>query len=84
MFHKSTHVEHWNGESEFNNSEQFWYILSKPMRVCPEEMVELRGLVELPVVEVTGAYCSVVDGGWKGLWSRCHQKQLMSKIIPAV
>ena len=25
---------------------------------CPEEMVELSGLAELPVVELTGANCS--------------------------
>ena len=26
--------------------------------VCPEEMVELSGLVELPVVKLNGADCS--------------------------
>ena len=29
------------------------------MEWCPGEMVELKGLVELPVVELTGANCNI-------------------------
>ena len=29
--------------------------------VSPEEMIELRGLVELPVVDVTGTDCTVLE-----------------------
>ena len=40
--------------------------------MCPEEIVELSGLVELPVVELTGADCinmGGVNGGCPPEWS---------------
>ena len=48
----------------------------------PEEMVELSGLVELPVIELTGADCKCLKGGRDGglVWP-LHVKSTINNVL---
>ena len=44
---------------EFGRVSNLWLLLTQGVNgVCPVEMIELSGLVELSVVELTGGICT--------------------------